>query len=197
MKRLLTRVVLPSIVVLAVVAVVMGRAASQGEASDGYTVHPGTAVDKDRFGPISRHRLAALGIVDVWLLGASGDRSYYKLKRASGHTCYAAAERTSPPSLLDIACLYDLDEMPTPVIDMSGTAVDPATGRVVRIAQVEGIASDQVTTVGIEVGGQVIVTTNVMNNVYRFHGNGLPQDAEAVVALDKQAQVVWRKPLRH
>lgn len=197
MKWVTVRIVLPVTLAVVTAAALMGAISStRGQASDGYTIAPGSKIPGEQLGLTSRQRLAALGVDEISVLGANGDRSYYKLRRTTGETCYAAAERTSPPMLLDIGCLSDTEEIPYALIDMSGIVIDPDTGAVVRVAHVEGVAANEVSAVGVEVGGRIAVTTPVRKNVYRFDRDKLPADAGAVVALDATGNVLWRKELR-
>jgi hypothetical protein len=176
-------------------AAVIGLAARSGTASHGYTIGPGVPVAVTDFVAISQDRLHGLGASKIALLGARGDRAYLKIQRDSGETCYAASRAGVARELLDVSCLEGSDQMPTPLIDMSGIAVDPSTGLVLRLVQVEGIAADEVAKVGIEAGGHLVATTPVANNVYRFPKAALPARADAVVALSKSGAELWRKPI--
>jgi hypothetical protein len=182
-------------VTLVAAAAVIGLAARSGSASHGYTIGPGIPVAVSDFMAISQDRLHGLGASKIALLGARGDRAYLKIQRDSGETCYAASRAGAGRELLDVSCLEGDAEMPTPLIDMSGVAVDPSTGVVVRLAQVEGVAADEVAKVGIEAGGSLVTTTPVANNVYRFAKAALPSQADAIVALSKSGNVLWRKAI--
>ncbi len=195
MTRKKVRVLIATAVVLVAAAVSGLVASTYGEASDGYSIAAGTPTPQGEFGTVSRQRLASLGPVQVFRLGTQSDRTYYKIKRADGQTCYAGATTGFPPTLLDIGCLRGNDEVPLPLIDMSGVVMDPSTGVVLRLARVEGVAANEVVLVGVEVGGRLAATTPVVNNVYRFGGN-LPSGADAIVAINRAGAILWRKEVR-
>jgi hypothetical protein len=176
-------------------AALIGLAAHSGGAGQGFSVGAGEPIAAASFSAVSQRRLEALGASRIGLLGARGGRAYLKIQRTSGETCYGAARTGASRELLDVACLDGSNEMPTPVVDMSGVAVDPATGAVVHVVQVEGVAADQVATVGIEVDGRIVATTPVANNVYRFQAGTLPAEPDAVVGFSKSGDELWRKPI--
>lgn len=163
------------------------------EASRGFSIRTGLLVSRESFDSVSRHRLAALGDSSIFLIGRHGDRAYYITRRSGQGACYASGELLQL-QLLDVVCTRT-DELQTAVIDMSGVVIDTKTGLILRLAQVEGIAANEVNRVGIEVGGQLVATTPVQSNVYRFAKNDLPASAEAIVALDASGKMLWRKPV--
>ncbi len=181
-------------VLTAVAALGTGRS-STSHASAGYTISAGIPTAISSLSAISQKRLAAVDATEVRLLGVMQGRAYYKIKRATGQTCYGAATISAPPALLDIGCLRGGEEMPAALLDMSGVAIDPATGNVVRIAQVEGIAANEVSEVAMEAGGSTIARIRVTDNVYRFSPGEIPPRVDAIVALDASGRVLWKKVL--
>jgi hypothetical protein len=141
----------------------------------------------------NKKALEATGATDqLSLLGKSGDHSYYRASTTDGRTCFAIGDGAH---LRDLGCLHSDEEMPTALLDANRVAVtrdDP----VLHLFGDEGIAADEVSAVGLERSDGSLVTTRVVDNVYRFADAAIPSDAVAIVALDKSSAVLERKRLR-
>ena len=139
-----------------------------------------------------RRTLTVSGATDqLYPLGRNGDHAYYRAGGADGGTCYAVGNDSV---LLEVGCLKLGEEMPTALIDMSVVAIAPSAPSSPRLVAVEGIAADQVSSVGIEREDGSLVTVRPGNS-YRFAPDAIPSDPVAIVALDESGAVIQRKTL--
>jgi hypothetical protein len=158
-----------------------------------FTVGQGVRVPSELMTDQQRKALAVSGATDqLYLLGKNGDHSYYRAVGAQGGTCYAVGNDSA---LLEVGCLKLGEEMPTALMEMSVVAIAPSAPSSPRLVAVEGIAADQVATVGIERKDGSLVTVRVAGNSYRFAPDAIPSDPVAIVALDESGAVIQRKTL--
>jgi len=172
-----------------------GRAKSQRAAnsSSAFSLPSGTPVSPALISDEDKRALESTGATDhLSLLGKSGDHSYYRASTIDGHTCFAIGDGNH---LLDLGCLHSEEEMPTALLDTARVALT-RDHPVLHLIGDEGIAADQVSTVGIERSDGSLVTTPVADNVYRFADDAVPSDAVAIVAFDNSNAVIVRKTLK-
>jgi hypothetical protein len=169
------------------------RAQRGANAADSFSLRSGTPVSPALISDQYKRALESTGATDrLSLLGKSGDHLYYRASTADGHTCFAIGDSNH---LLDLGCLHSDEEMPTALLDTASVAVT-RDHPVVHLIGDEGIAADQVSTVGIEASDGSLITTPVADNVYRFADDAIPIDAVAIMAFDKSNAVIVRKTLK-
>ena len=158
-----------------------------------FSLRSGTPLSPALISDQYKRALQSAGATDeLSLLGKSGDHDYYRASRSDGRTCFAIGDGNH---LLDLGCLHSDEAMPTALLDTARVAVTREHPTLHLIGD-EGIAADQVSTVGIERSDGSLVTTPVADNVYRFADGAVPSDAVAIVALDGSNAVIVRKTLK-
>lgn len=173
------------------VAVASSRSHASSASTPPFTVGQGTLVSPQVISSRAESVLAASGATGpLYLLGKQGDHSYYRDAQANGSVCYALGSGTD---ILSVACLYSDQVMPSALVDMSTVELRPSDAPKIHLRSVEGIASDQVSAVGIEREDGSLVTTAVSGNSYRLEPDAIPTDAVAIVALDASGKVLQRK----
>jgi hypothetical protein len=123
------------------------------------------------------------------LLAVRDGRAFYRLGDAQAH-CYAVGDAHSLGTVGAIACWVDS----LPLMDFSVVDLSSGSRSEMKFFRIEGIAADQVSSVGIlNADGDVVARVPVVSNVYsmtappRAPGRGL-------VALDSRGRPLLTTP---
>ncbi len=184
-----------AVVTAVVVTAVFGTTRLDGgEAGGSYSLPAGTPVAIGQFAGASRAVLANLGATDdVRLIAERDGRAYYTITAVGGGRCFAFGP-TSPRMIGGIECPRPgAETTPQALIDMSTAVLDPVTGRLVRVALLEGIAANEVASITIENDSGAHVPVPLTENVYRFDDVAVLANARAIVARNAEGDVVERR----
>jgi hypothetical protein len=116
----------------------------------------------------------------IALIGENAGLGFYRIAGAA--PCYAegAVARPRPIGLLECGLLGD-----DPLDDMSSGVLDPATGRLLSLVRVAGLAADGVAAIALHsADGAIAATVPVVDNTYVVPAGQLPKGVEGLVALD-------------
>ena len=169
-----------------------GKHGSSPAASQAFSLRPGTPVTAGELSDAYQGALSGAGVNDqLDLLGTNGDHSYYRGVGSAGQTCFVIGN-TLAPAL--VACLHSEEAMPTALFDAN--RVTMASDMAPQLVADEGIAADQVATVGIERRDGSLVTTPVTDNVYRFSDDAIPATPLRLLRSTRQVRFWRERPLK-
>jgi hypothetical protein len=154
-------------------------------------ISSGVGVARTAFSNADQAMLARIGATGaITKVGSVGGTAFYSI--AGGGSCFAFGSETHGG--LSGGCMAAGATIPA-VLDMSGIVMNPADGSW-KLETLQGIAADDIASIGFVDGNGVVHTTPVVANVYRLSGQSLVGGpASELVGLDANGKRVFSEAL--